>query len=225
MQADNLVEDVFHRTQFGSVAQRALQGDADDEVSAHLQGYVHGIVVDESAVHQHHAIEVDGREHAGDGHAGAHRRGKDSLMEDDFGAVHDVLGDAGEGDGQAAEVHRVLIAVRQGGEQLRQVLAFDDSRIRHIRRFQGERDGKHVLFGLQAVVQQFFLGIGTIGQEELPVLHVHQAVQLFGGIADGIQAADNGAHAGAYHIVDGNTRLFYHFQGTDMRCALCTAAT
>ena len=46
-----------------------------------------------------------------------------------------------------------------------------------------------------------------------------------GIIADGIESADDTAYRCASNDIDGDARLLQHFQHTDVRHTLCTAAT
>ena len=106
---------------------RSLHGGTDDIRGAHRACQVGGIVVAQSAVDQHTVALSHGGEHAGDGHARAHRLGQHAAVEVVLRIVDDVGRHAGKATRQAVEAHRVSISDREMPEEAHQVLALDDS--------------------------------------------------------------------------------------------------
>ena len=88
----NLTDNAHGITHIFSYLRRTLDGDAYDDISAHLAGYVSRIVVLQSSVHQHHVTDSHWREGSRNGHRGTHGLRQPSTVE--------IC--AGKGDGQVA---------------------------------------------------------------------------------------------------------------------------
>jgi hypothetical protein len=69
---EHLVRDLGHGVQLAALQQRKAAVDHDEHVDAHLARHVDGQVGGQPAVHQHAAVGLHRREHAGRGQAGAH---------------------------------------------------------------------------------------------------------------------------------------------------------
>ena len=202
---------------------------ADDDVGAHVVNHVGGEVVDKAAVHEHLAVNHDGREYAWNGHAGAHGVGDAAVTDVDFLAGGDVSGHAGERDGQFVEVDFLLITDAKVVEEVDQggvvdvgagkvvgeavALAFvgvvDDSRqaegdvhehgavaLAHLGRHGGTFDGVADVFG--------------------PIHVGDELGEFVRGVAHGIKAANDGAHAGAGYVINGDAHFFDVFQYPDV---------
>lgn len=215
-QVDDLPRDVGQRVELVGTDQPFLHIDTDDDVGTHLPGNVHRIVVDHAAVDQHHPFPFHRLEHAGDGHAGAHGKGKLAAVEHILLAVDKVFGYAGKRDRKLVEVDGVVIAHRQFGEETGNVAPGDDASLERVLGLVLEGNGECILFRALFLDEQFFIAVHGVGEDEAPVLHPHEAVHLCRCIADGIQSADDGPHAGADHIVDGDSCLLDDLQRADM---------
>ena len=123
-QCDALHEEVGHAADFGIGAGLA-EVDADDVVGSHGACHIGGEVVAGAAVDVDAAILTDGREEEGDGHGGAHGIGQVAVSPV-FGFHRDHVGGyAAVGDGQVAEVHRVLVAHREAVDGVVDIVAVD----------------------------------------------------------------------------------------------------
>ena len=229
-----LREHLRERAEFvGAAGEVARHLDTDDYVGTHALAHVNGEVVDQAAVGQQVRPPFHGREDTRDGHAGAYGQREGAAADYDGVAGDDVGGHTGVGYGQAVEVGGVGIAYAEAAKKVLYVAAVDDGR-RH-----GVDD---VLAGIPHVAQckryaeEFAVGIVTaLGGEEVAldaVRHEARPVdagdyvgELVGFIAEGIEAADDGAHAGAGHETHGDAHLFEVFEHADMGGTLGAAAT
>ena len=123
-QCDALHEEVGHSTDFG-IGAGLTEVNADDVVGSHGACHIGGEVVAGAAVDVDASILTDGREEEGDGHGGAHGIGQMSVCPV-FGFHRDQVGGyAAVGDGQVAEVHRVLVAHREAVDGVVDIVAVD----------------------------------------------------------------------------------------------------
>ena len=222
--------------------------DADDDVGTHLTADVGGEVVDKAAVHQELPVDGDGREHAGDGHAGPDGLGELAATQHGGLAGGEVGGDAGEGDGQLVEVDGVLVADAQAVEEVEQVGTGDEragqradegagggglavervaepSVLELVEELAGvERDGEQVGAAPVFVGRRDVAAVDVVAHVLGPVHFGDERLQLVGGVAQGIEAADDGAHAGAHDVIDGEADLLDVFQHADMGGAFGAAA-
>ena len=219
-----LTQDSGSGFEFVGRFQFALYIHADDDIRTHLSGDVHRIVVYHTSVDKHHAIETHGSEHTGDGHTGTHGGREDSLVEHIFLALHDVLGHASIGDRQAIEVDGIVITQGEFAKEVRDVLSLDEATCYFLNALLVERYGDEVFFVHFAFAHVLVGSQDTVAQEEGPVLLAHHAIQLLGCVADGIESADDGAHAGSHHVIDRNAHFFDNLDGTDVSHALGTAS-
>ena len=222
---DDLSDDAQRAAQVFGRLGVALHGDADDHLGAHLTGQVGGIVVLQTAVHQHHVAHPHGRKHGGDGHGGAHTLPQASAVEVHLAVVHDVGGHAGEGDAEVfVEVERVVVAHADALEELGQVLTLDQSAGVLVALAEGEARREDVGVALLAVVEALVAQVLLIGDHVAPVLLHHQRVEGLGVVADGVETADDAAHRGAGDDVHGDAGPLQHFQHADVRHAFGAAA-
>ena len=78
---------------------------------------------DKPAVHQHAAVGLHRREHAGRRQAGAHRGSQVAVIEDHALAGDDVGGDGAKRDGEVVEALDLRHGQRQRAQHLRELLA------------------------------------------------------------------------------------------------------
>ena len=144
-------------------------------------------------------------------------------MEIVFFSLGDVLRHTSEGDRQLVEVQGVVIAQGEFAEEVGNVLSLDESARHVLYGGLAERHGDDELLVHLTLHQVHVLARDLVAQQIAPILMAHHAVHLLGSVADGIEASDDGAHAGAHHIVDGDARLFDDLDGTDVCHTLGTS--
>ena len=167
---------------------------------------------------------------------------------EDFGPFrHQVGGDAQERNGQIVECERVLIANRDGGQQIPDVDARDHTGwktapqivpgplqgcpVRVGQKTLGEplpciieREGDHVgLLLLVAGEGKAFAG-NPVAEHDIPVDASDQAFHVVRAVSQGIHASHQTAHGGAQDHVDGNAQRFDIPDGADVCGSFCPAA-
>ena len=115
-QIQNLPEYIRHACQLIRFHQWILYIDSDNNFRSHLPGNVYGIIIRQSAVHQYHAIEINRGEYSRNGHTGAHGSCQNTVVENDFAAIHDVIRYTGEWNRHPVERNGVVISHCQFGE-------------------------------------------------------------------------------------------------------------
>jgi len=83
-----------------------------------LPGYIYGVIIYQSAVYQHFAIEINRGKYPRNRHAGTHCSGQYTVVENDLAAIYYVVRYASEWDGESVEGDRVMITHCQFGKQL-----------------------------------------------------------------------------------------------------------
>ena len=73
-----------------------VQCNADNDFCSHLASHVNGIVIFQTAIDQHHAVESHWREGGRDGHGSTYGLRQPSAMEYHLAVVHDVCSHTGE---------------------------------------------------------------------------------------------------------------------------------
>lgn len=218
---DNLCKDGGCVVDFVGVERVALDGDADDDVGAHLSGEVSGVVVAEASVNKHAVADTDWGEYTGDGHGGTHGLDEVTLVEVDFGIGDEVGGNAGKGDGQLGEVETVEVTIAELSEEPVEVAAADESSSLGTVVAEAADDGVGVLFF--ALAEGEVCGVGTVAEECSPILSADEGVKEVGAVAETVKSTDETSHAGAADDVDRDTGLFDDFEGTDVSHSLGTA--
>ena len=114
--------------------ERRADVDRDHDLGAHRLDDVDGQVLDQAAVAQDLAVDLDRREHARHRHAAAHRDVERAAIEHDFLAVDHAGGDGAERNRQPVEGADVVVAPGEAVQQELEIL----SRQRAGRQSEGE---------------------------------------------------------------------------------------
>ncbi len=195
---------------------------AYDDVGSHVAGDVYRKIIVYTAVHQHHTVAYDRCERPRNGHARSRMAsGRLPWRVDLLLAFHHVVGHACEGDGQRIEIEVVVvIAERHLVEQVEDALSGQHAGGYGELLVQRERTERmqHVGYLLlpRAVCR---VGGIFVAQQCHPILGSDQRIELLRGPAYRIEAADDGTHACPRDVVDGDSRLFQHFDDADVRDA------
>ena len=112
-----------------------------------------------------------------------------------------------------------MVAFGQLPEHPADVAPLDEASADEVLRLFEKGDGENVLRALFAGLQIDGGTVGLVAQQGGPVLRHEDAVHLVGRVADGVEAADDAAHAGAHDDVDGDAGLFHNPQCADVRRA------
>ena len=204
------VDDLHHDggcvADVGSFERGTLDGDAYDDVGAHPAGEVGGVVVAQPAIDEDAVADAHGCEDSRDGHGGPHGPDEAAATEIDFGIGDEVGGHAGEGNGEAVEADAVEVAAAEPLEESHKVASADESALLRAVAVDAADEGVGVL--LFALMECEFGGVGAVAEEGGPVLGADEGVEVGGGVADGVECADEGAHGGAADDVDGDTCFF-----------------
>jgi len=199
-----------------------------------LSQHVGREVVDQAAVDEEMAVHPDRGEHTWNGHAGSHGGGHAAMTDVDFIARADVGGYASERDGQVVEIHLLLVSNAEVVEQVDERCVVDIGAGHEAHQivvllaqqtFEAERDVDQE--GAVALPDLFRHGTAVEAVAHiLPPIHVGDELgQLVGRVSHGIEAADDGSHAGACHVVDGDAYFFQILQNTNVGGAFGTATT
>ena len=208
---------------------------ADDDVGSHLLEHVGGEIVDQAAVDEDAVAHLDRGKHAWDGHAGTHGRRHDAMTQNDFLPGDEVGGHTSERNRHVVEVHLFLVAhakvveqvdqravVDVGTRQLAEQVAFFGLLAK---RAVAKRDVEHVGASPFAHVLGEVGAVDFVADHFVPLDVRNESRHLVGFVAHGVEAADDGAHAGARHIIDGDAHVLDVFQDPDVGSALGTATT
>lgn len=167
---------------------------------------------------------ADRREHARHRHAGADGQGQVALREHDFLAADDVRGDRPERDGQLVEIAHPPGRQQQAAQQHLQLLALDQAlRERDLAVAQADFDAAQQAQVIFLAAHAALIAWRFVAQHLGPVDPVQHRLDLIGGVAGGIQAADHRAHRGADDAVDRHALALQHFEHTDVGRAAGTA--
>ncbi len=140
-------------------------------------------------------------------------------------AVLDVRGDGPIGNRQLVEVAHGAHVEREAAQGLSELLTLDESLGQdELAVLEPERKAHEERLIVLLAPEGHFLPGGAIGERVLPVDRAERLFDLARGQARGVQAADNGAHAGAGDGVDRHAQLLEHLQHADVSSATRAAA-
>ena len=190
----------------------------DDDVGTHLTAHIHGEVVGDAPVGQQVVIPLHRREENGYRHARTDGTSELTATQYLGFAGHQVGSHAGKGYRHRVETYGVLVAHAQTVEQIEQIVAFDGTQ-RH-----GRHDGI-VLAGVLAIgdIQQQLIAHLASALREVAAFHLASDIErpvdfgdecfhLLGAVAQGIETAEDGAHACSRDVAHGNANLFHVLQ-------------
>ena len=197
-------QDLEHRRDLRRPQLALAQVHGDHDVRAHLPHDVGREVVHDAAVRVDVVADANGREEAGDGHRRAQGLGQRTVREDPLLAAHQLRGHAAERDGQLVEGFDLGVGHRLAIHQQRDLL----SRVQSRRQAHAvaEADQERVRVRAQVFTPaegQVPIGRGP-GEHEVPVELMGQGAELSGSLPGRVEAADQGAHAGARDVVHGD---------------------
>ena len=217
----------------GSTGQLACEFHTDDDVGSHLDTFVDGEIVDQAAVGKEATAPLDRREHAGDSHAGADGFGKVAAVEHYSVAGEDVGSHTGKGTRKLVELSEIVIAHTEAAKEIDETGTVDNTA------GEGGENAARLLFeiagsernrediGASALTP--FGGlvgtVDTVAHIELPIHVGDKILKLPGSVAEGIKTADDRAHTGAHHTIDGETDFLQVHEYTDMGSTFGAAAT
>ena len=92
-----LTDDAHRTTHVVGLLRRTLHSNTYYNISPHLAGYVNGIVILQSAIHQHHVAQSYRREGSRYRHRGTHGLGQTSAVEVHLTIVDDIRCHTGKG--------------------------------------------------------------------------------------------------------------------------------
>lgn len=215
-----LVDESHHGGESLHVVRACSEVYAYDDVGSHVAGDVYRKIIVYTAVHQHHTVAYDRCERPRNGHARPDGQRQVAVAVDLLLAFHHVVGHACEGDGQRIEIEVVVvIAERHLVEQVEDALSGQHAGGYGELLVQRERDGEDVHVGYLLLREQFVASGYLVAQQCHPILVPDQRIELLRGPAYRIEAADDGTHACPRDVVDGDSRLFQHFDDADVRDA------
>ena len=168
---DDLTQDAHGTTHVLGLLRGTLHGDANHDLSTHLTGDIHGIVILQTTVDQHLVADSYGRESSWNGHRGTHGLWQSSAMKVHLFIGDDVCRYTGKGNGKPVEVDRIGKSHAELLEQLGQVLTLDDAAriLVLLAECQTRREEISVL--LLAVAKTLITQVFLIGNHVTPVLH------------------------------------------------------
>ena len=222
---DDLTQNAHGTTHVVGFLRRSLHGDANHDLSAHLTSDIHRIVILQATVNQHLVADSHRREGSGNSHRSTHGLWQSSTMEIHLFIGNDIRCHTGKGNRQLIEVERIGESHTELLEEFCQVLALDDTARILILLAKRQARAEEISILLLAVAKTLITQVFLIGNHIAPVLHANHRIERMRIVTDGIESADNTTHRGASDIVDGDARLFQHFQHTDMGHAFGTTTT
>ncbi len=147
------------------------------------------------------------------------------MIEDDPLAGDDVGGDGAERDGEIVEVLDLRHRQCQAAQYLRELLPLHQSaRQAETPALQPQREFDQEVLVLELAAEIQVLARRPVAERVLPVHRSHDALDVGGREARGVQPADHRAHAGAGDGIDRHVILFEHFEHADVRRASRAAA-
>ena len=200
---------------------------ADDNVGAHLLGYVRRKIILNASINQHLGVVIDRSEYSWNGHARANGQGQDTTAMDIGRTIHDVRRHAGKWYRQIIEVDRVGIAHAEVIEKIQDVITANQS-TRHNTGYQvlrhalilfqmvqfvvqeilgSERQGHRitVIVGLGPVRQ--FVSLDSISHIIWPIHRRDYLYHLLVTVAKRVHTPHDGTHTGTYHHINRNAHL------------------
>ena len=224
--ADHLVGDVERRAEVLAPGEREAHVDDDQPVDAHALCQFDRQVVDQPAVDEQPAVDLDRRQHAGRGHAGPQHGHEVALPEHERLARLEIRREGTERRRQAVEVLHVGDAGRGLAQRLVDLLALHEAERQHdaVPGTDAERTRREdVAVVLLATIGQV-LARRAVADHALPVELAKHALDLLAVEACSVEPADHGAHAGAGDGVDRDMELLERADHADVRRATGAAA-
>ncbi len=201
-----------------------LEADGEDDVRSHGFDVGCGKVLEDRAVDVFMAVELEGTEDAGDGCGGEDGIAQRAAGEGDGPGGVEVGGLAAEGDGQAIEVGLIVVAEELFFEELVEA-GFGEEAVAELDAML-EADGDAV--GDVAAVFAAAKALRAVGlldaEDGADGVFGEDVLHLVGGVAGGVESADDGAHAGAGDDVDGDVMIVKPLQDADLAHGLRAAS-
>ena len=147
-------------------------------------------------------------------------------MENVFGIVYDVRGNAGKGDGQVVEINGVAVVEGQPGKQLRKILPLYQTSLTCTSVFaKPDVTAQHISIFFFPFVQVEVSHVNLVRQHERPVLQPDDRVHAMCIVAYAVQSTDDASHRCSRDNVHWDASFFNHFQRSNVRHAFGSSAT
>ena len=176
----------------------------DEDVRVHLPRHIDGQIFRQPTVDQQEALGFHRRKQSWCGNAGAHGNGEISLVQQYGTAGDQVGGHRAKWRRQQVKVGAVAERQRELAQRLLQLLALNEPLGQeNLAVLQAERQTHQKIPVILLAPEGQVAARRRIAERLLPIDRAHRRLNLCGGHAAGIQATDDGAHAGAGNAVDG----------------------
>jgi len=141
---------------------------ADQDVGTERTGVLGRQVADHPAVDQHTVVDLDGREHARQGHAGAQRFREEAVIEHLGGARFEIGRYRREREGQLAEVAHAVHRPGEPSQQLGDALPGYDA-LGQLDRAAGDRQREDIVVFRVLAIDRQITAVHGIGEQPRPV--------------------------------------------------------
>ena len=224
MQGDDLRHDITGRMQTVEGTQIAgCQVYANNDIGPHRKRDIHRIVVIQSSVDKHHTIQPHRGKDCRNRHTGTHGKRKAASVKHIVFAADHIYGHTGKRYLEGIEIDRVMIAHRQVGKQVLQVLSLYHTVDHTVFLFTSERQGKDISFSFLLFGEKQVAALHLIAKQHRPVLRLDHLFNLIRAISDRVQSTDNRSHTGPCYNINRYARFLQNFQHPDMRHTFCPA--
>ena len=167
---------------------------------------------------------MEGAEDAGDGCGGEHGIAQRAAREGDGPGGVEVGGLAAEGDGQAIEVGLIVVAEELFFEELVEAGLGEEAIAELDAMLEADGDAVGDVAAVFAAAKAL-RAVGLLDAEDgADGVFGEDVLHLVGGVAGGIECADDGAHAGAGDDVDGDVMIVKPLQDADLAHGLRAAS-